>query len=190
MRPTVRNIFGSAATTIVLAALMLAVAPANAQAGRLRCKATGTFFPPVPAGPNVDVLSSALGSCVGMGRANLTGVLTAGTIPDGNGCVAIGSASPSVAFGRRGDSLSYTVSGSECFRDAAGQVPTTAGFCGLPTDVFTSVVVGVVTVTGGTGRFAGTTGGTGTLQGNVNHCAPAFPFGNSFTLQLDGTVLP
>lgn len=193
MQAIVRKVCRSAATIIVLAALVLVVAPANAQAGRLRCKATGTFFPPELFGPNpsANVLTSAVGGCDKTGRANLTGILTVVDVtPDVDGCVDIVSAGPSVAFGKRGTSLSYTITGQQCFRDAAGLVPTTAGFCGLPTDAFTSVVVGVVTVTGGTGKYALVSGGTGTLQGDVNHCDPAFPFGNSLTLRLDGTVTP
>lgn len=184
-RFNVRTMFGTAA----LAALVLQMTPASAYASPLRCKLDGTFFPPTIEGATADVLNSALGSCKNLGRATFTGVLTAGTTPDVNGCVTVVSSGPSIAFDRKGDSFTYTVSGTECYKDANGQIPTTAGFCGASTDTFTSTILATITVSDGTGKKAGTTG-SGTLAGTVNHCDSTAPFGNSFRATMNGALAP
>ena len=185
MRGIVRNVFEATTMTV----LLLAVTAASADAKALKCKLDGTFFPPTFEVLTADVLTSALGSCSGLGKSAHAGVLTTGTTPDVNGCVSVSSTEPMVAFNKKGDSISYTVTGTQCFEDASGATPTTAGFCGPSTDTYSSTLNATITITGGTGKKAGASG-TGALSGVVDHCDASAPFGNSFHAAILGSVTP
>jgi len=188
MRTIARNLFRSATAVGMLSVLTLGLTSGAAHAGPT-CQLDGTFFPPTVGVTTADVLSTAVGSCKKLGKSAFTGILTADLAPDVNGCVAIVSNGPSIAVNKKGDSISYTLSGTQCLKDSTGQVPTTAGFCGVPTDTFASVISAIITITGGTGKKAGATG-SGTISGAVDHCDSSAPFGNSFHAEIAALITP
>lgn len=187
MRLIQRGMFGAIVSVLALVAVM-----ANgAEAKSLKCTSTGTFFPPVLNDPptTADVMVAAVGTCSAgglLGSVTFAGVVTADTVPDGSGCIDISSNGPSTAFNAKGDSFEYTITGTQCFKDANGNPPTTSGFCGAGTAV-TSEIAALFLVSDGTGRLAGASG-SGTVTSAVNHCDPGFPFGNSFKSTFKGTI--
>lgn len=172
-----------------MAALTLVMTAATADAASFKCKLDGTFFPPTNDVASSDVLTTAIGSCMRMGKTVHTGVLTTGNVPDLGGCVAVSTNQTMVAVNKKGDSVYYTVSGTQCFKDANGQVPTTAGFCGPPTDTRSSTLVATITITGGTGKRAGASG-SAAMTGLIDHCDASAPFGNSFAARIQGSITP
>jgi hypothetical protein len=188
MRLIQRGLFGTIVLVLALVAVMANGAEANPLA--LKCTSTGAFFPPVLNAPptTADVMVAAGGKCSArLGTVTFAGVVTADTVPDGNGCISINSNGPSTAFNAKGDSFEYTITGTQCFKDANGNPPTTSGFCGAATDTFTSEIAGLFLVSDGTGHLAGASG-SGTVTSAVNHCNPGFPFGNSFKSTFKGTI--
>ena len=199
-----RSTFRSAAVTGLASVVILGLMATGAQADphgpkhpKPVCKFTGTFFPPTPTSPTTaDVLSTALGDCSkGLGHTAHTGVLTTdfGTFDvSGAGCIDIASSSGLVAFNKKGDSISYTLSGTQCLRDANGDALTDlsgTACAGGANNLQTSVIDGTITLTGGTGKTTGASG-TGSITGIVNHCATKFPFFNSFKGTITGISLP
>jgi hypothetical protein len=77
----------------------------------------------------------------------------------------------------------------QCFFDASGGIPTTAGFCGLATDTHTSTVTGTFIITDGLIKGAPVTAGSGMLSSVVDHCAGGTaPNGDSVITTLTGTI--
>jgi len=197
---TSRIVFRSAAIAGVASALLLALVSTGAYAAPkptpnpylVSCKFDGTFFPPTTGQLpfSLDVLTTALGECKGLGQVNLTGILEVQLPPDVNGCIEMDSIGDGmILFNKKGDSLNYSISGQQCLRDAANNAATTLNFCGGNAgDPVTSNLAATFDVIDGTGLLDGYTGGGGTLTGRVNHCAAAFPFGNSFTGTMSGSA--
>ncbi len=182
-----KKILGITTLTLLAAALMVVAsiddAIADSDSKKFKCKLNGTFFTPV----GTSVVSVAIGNC----NAGLGKVASAGTLivtPNGNGCLDVTSDTEgTLTFNKKGRSITSEIIAEQCFQDANGDSPTTAGFCGLETDAHTSTVIGTFTIVDGTGKFEGATG-SGTFTSKVNHCDSEFPLGNSFESKFKGDI--
>ena len=184
-----KKIQGLATFTLFAAALMVVAsiddAIADSDSKKFQCRLNGTFFTPV----GTSVVSVAIGNCnAGLGKVASAGTLIVDSTPKGNGCFDVTSDTEgTITFNKKGRSITSEIIAEQCFQDANGNPPTTAGFCGLETDAHTSTVDGMFTITDGTGKFEGATG-SGTFTSKVNHCDSEFPFGNSFESKFKGVI--
>jgi hypothetical protein len=180
---------GITTITLLAAALMVVASIDNAAADsdskKFQCRLNGTFFTPV----GTSVVSAAIGNCnAGLGKVASAGTLIVDSTPNVNGCFDVTSDTEgTITFNKKGRSIISEITAEQCFQDANGNPPTTAGFCGLETDAHTSTVDGTFTITDGTGKFAGATG-SGTFTSEVNHCDSEFPLGNSFKSKFKGVI--
>ena len=182
-----KRIHAIASITLLAAALMVVAsiddAMADSDTKKLKCKLNGTFFTPV----GTSVVSAAIGKC----NAGLGQVASAGTLivtPNASGCLdVVSDTEGTITFNKKGRSVIMEITAEQCFQDANGNPPTTAGFCGLETDAHTSTVDGTFTITDGTGKFEGATG-SGDFTSEVNHCDSEAPLGNSFESKWKGVI--
>ena len=131
------------------------------------CSSSGTF-------DGIAGTFEQVGNCSHMGKTTFSGTFgaVAPFIDNTSGfdCAVIGSTN-SVFEAANGDTITLTVTGTQCFFDANGD-PINAGalFC---SGAETSTVDGTYTITGGNGKFLDAAG-SGTILASANHCTDAF----------------
>ena len=196
-----KTIFGKkllmlATITVLVTGLTLAATFDDAEAKKaktgehkLKCKSIGSFFP-----PSVDVFSSSNGKCsAGLGKVTSAGITNISFFA-APGCVTLATVAgtPSFAMGKNGF-IMFTTLAEQCFNDSAG-VPLgnawDGTFCGGTTSAYTSDVTGTYAITTGLVKGTSVIGGSGTLVSSADHCASGTaPYGNSFTTELEGTIV-
>ena len=104
--------------------------------------------------------------------------------------------SPSIIFNKKGDSILFETTGTQCFFGSDGMTPLSlaAGFCG-PTGIWFSestshfdvIFEGDVSRFQSTGKFDDATG-SGTITTDASHCDRSFPLANWFVSELKATI--
>jgi hypothetical protein len=188
-----------ATITVLITGLMLTVALNNAEA---KVPKTGTF--PLKCQDNVGSFynpTSTGGLNIASGQTNCN-ALGSATVQSITVVTGLGSAANCINLATLTDADSYAISTSgfftykstnldQCFLDKNGNPATSFSFCGGNAgDPFTSKVTGTYTITGGNINGNPVSGGTGTVNSSVNHCAfGTSPYGNSVKTTIAGTIV-
>lgn len=184
-----------ATITVMLSGLMLVTTLDDAEAKKektgeqkLKCESSGSFFPPSPAG----VFSSSEGKC-SAGLSHVSSATVSGAIPSTPGCLTLTSLGHDFLISKK-SFVMLTSTGEQCFNDAAGVplgIAWDGTFCGASTtSAYTSEVVGTYTIIGGLIKDTPVIGGSGDFVSVADHCASGTaPYGNSFTTELEGTIV-
>ena len=189
-----------ATITVLATGLMLAVTLGDAEA---KVPKTGTF--PLKCADNVGsfynpVATGGLNIASGQTNCNALGSATVQSIT-----VVVGPsvfAPNCIALATLPDADSYAISSSgfftyasanleQCFFDKDGLAATTFAFCGgAAGDPVSSKVTGTYSITGGNINGNVVSGGAGTVNSSVNHCAiGTAPYGNSVKTTIVGTIV-
>ena len=184
-----KKLFTIATITVFVTGLMLAstLDEAQAKTNNLKCNnVVGSFSPPPATSP--FLFTSGIGNCTSFGAVSLAGVYAVTGSPSFD-CVTLTSVTDTYVLAKSGDHVMLTAPAlTQCFTDATGApISIATPFCGVG-GIAASTVTGAVTVTGGLDNGLPITGGSGTFNSSVNHCAGlSAPFGNSSVTDITGT---
>ena len=185
-----------ATITVLATGLMLAVTLGDAEA---KIPKTGIF--PLKCVDSVGSFETSSGTNFASGQSNCN-ALGSATVSSITTVIGAGSGSNCITLATPAGFDSYAISSSgfftyasadleQCFFDKDGLVATTSTFCGgAAGDPVTSKVTGTYTITGGNINGNVVSGGAGTVNSSVNHCAiGTAPYGNSVKTTIVGTIV-